>query len=196
MPKKYDESNPYAAPEELLDDELPEGDGYPVYRDGKYLVARREDSEWPKRCVKTNVPTNNLKTIRLYWHPPVYFGLLVLNLLIYAIVAVIVRKKAVVDVPISAEYAAKRSWRIAIAWAFGLTSFATGIFLLASNDRQDEMRAVISFGLLMAVPVITAVAGIILTRIVYPRKMNDRYAWIAGVSPEYLEELPIGAIDN
>src|SRR5436309_2493776 len=69
-----------------------------IWRSGPLLVMS-QGARLPDRCVKCNAPANGQRlTRKLYWHSPYLYLLILLNLLIYALVAIFVRKKARVEI--------------------------------------------------------------------------------------------------
>ena len=103
MSKPSDDFNPYAAA--LTDPDL-DGLGFssdpktPVgvggWRDGDLLVIS-EGAKLPDRCVKCNQPAEGyLLQRKLNWHEPTWYLLVIISPLLYIIVALIIRKKAIV----------------------------------------------------------------------------------------------------
>src|SRR5579872_5285818 len=92
-----DQHNPYAPSRaSLAGAAVAATDAGGTWRDGAVLVLSREAS-LPPRCVRCNEPADEpTKSRKVYWHSPWLYLLILFNLIIYAIVAAIVRKKAVV----------------------------------------------------------------------------------------------------
>jgi hypothetical protein len=89
-------TNRYAQPEAVLEDRT--GNDAEMWREGKVLVMRK-GGDLPHRCIECNEPSAApLRRYKLSWHSPWLYLLLLLALLLYAIVAAIVRKTAVVHV--------------------------------------------------------------------------------------------------
>lgn len=111
------EFNPYEAPAaEIAKEEhhLKEPGG--AWRDGKLLVMRPE-ANLPDRCIRCNAPAGGFRFKRnLSWHPPGWYLLLFFNLIIYVIVALIVRKRAKVAVGLCARHRKKRANAIILGW--------------------------------------------------------------------------------
>src|SRR5262245_43504290 len=79
-----------------------------IHRDGKILVVP-SGSTLPPFCVKCGAPATGKplrKTFR--WHESWLYVLILAGLLIYAIVATVVQKKMLLEVPFCDEH---RSWR-------------------------------------------------------------------------------------
>ena len=71
-----------------------------IWRSDRILVMSQNEP-LPDRCVKCNQPVNGQRlTRKLYWHSPYIYLFVLLNVLIYAIVTLIVRKRARVQIGI------------------------------------------------------------------------------------------------
>ena len=75
--------NPYAPPQaEIVDRNLILGEKGDLWRDGKLLLIRK-GAELPDRCLKCNEPAEGYRLKRtLSWHPPGWYLLVLLNLII------------------------------------------------------------------------------------------------------------------
>ena len=111
--------NPYAPPS------APRGGvGYGtadgVWRDGKIIVMSH-DASFPDRCVKCNQPAAGYRLKRkLTWHPSGWYALILINVLVYAIVASFVQKKALVHVGLCETHRKRRLWLIGLGLALPL----------------------------------------------------------------------------
>ncbi len=181
--------NPYEAPKTdlLIPREIGE---VGVWRDGALLVMSK-DAELPDRCIKCDAPAEGWRLKRkLSWHPPAYYLLILLHVVIYVIVALIIRNKATLYIPLCPEHRRKRRRSIAIAWALCLTgigAFVTGI------SGQGRMQDTIT-PFLLAGGALTFLAGLICaipaSQTVTPKKIDKQYVWLKKVSPELLAGLP------
>jgi hypothetical protein len=156
-----------------------------IWRDGKFLVAAN-DSVLPDRCVKCNAPAIGSKmTKKFYWHPPAFYLLICAGVLIYAIIAMIVRKKSILHLGICAEHRSRRSRSIAITWI----TVAAAIFSIVVAAATDSGGlAFIGIFLLLG----AMIFGLIATQLVAPTKIDHQsVVWLKGVSPSYLESLPV-----
>jgi hypothetical protein len=80
-----------------------------IWRSDKLLVAA-PGAELPDRCVKCNAPAGGRRLKRtLYYHHPAIYLLLLCNLIIFAIVALIVRKRAVLQIGLCEHHLARRN---------------------------------------------------------------------------------------
>ena len=155
-----------------------------IWRDGKFLVAAR-DTVLPDRCVKCNRPARGARmTKKLYWHPPAYYLLICGGLLIYAIVALMVRKTATIHLGICEEHRSKRKRSIAITWSLVALAF---VLFVVSGVTDEAAFIVIGFVLLLA----AMIFGIVTTQLVTPVKIDHQgVVWLKGIPPAYLEGLP------
>lgn len=181
--------NPYAAPETdvaigavvAVPDE---GEG--LWRDGGLLVMDKTAS-LPERCVVCNAPASGRPLRRrLAWHAPGWYLLVLFNLLVYAIAALVVRKKADIRVGLCEAHRARRRTWMAVAWLLTLAAVILP-FLLAIISADAGL-----VGMLLILPLIliAGLIGILGTRVVYARRIDSTFAWIGGVSPEFLAALP------
>lgn len=158
-----------------------------VWRDGKLLVMSK-NAELPARCVKTNEPTDRRLKRSLYWHDPLLYLLILAGVLVYAIVAMIVRKTATVNVGLSPQRIARRRWGIAIGWL----SFFVGVVLvivgISNSTPKNSMAILVLVGLLGGL--IGIIVGAVLAQVVTAAKITDDYVWLKGVHPDYLAALP------
>ena len=153
-----------------------------VWRDNSTLVMSRE-AVLPMRCVKCNAYTHGRLTRKLSWHHPAIFILLLVAWLIYLIVAMVVRKRATVELGLCEEHQARRRtfiWITAIIVVLGLL----GIFLgLSGNDGTPAL-----IGLMLLL--VGLIFGIFAARVTYPSKIDDQFVWLKGVNKDYLDQLP------
>lgn len=137
----------------------------------------------PGRCVKCNAYTDERLKRKLTWHHPALYLLIFVSLLVYAIVAMVVRKTATVNIGFCPEHLAVRKRNLAITWGLGLlaiVSFVMGAVL------EDLTFIFAILPLLLA----TAIYGIVTLRVVVPTKIDDHYVWLKGVNQDYLQEFP------
>lgn len=154
-----------------------------LWRKKKEAVAI-SGTVFPARCIKCNTPTDDIKIRRsLSWHPQLYFLLVLCNLLIYAVVALIVRKKSVVFVAVCQEHRKKRAMAILIGWLLFLGGM--GAIIYAANLNE---------GLWALIGVTSAIAGAILGitkgRLLYATFIDKNQTRIGGLGREFLDSLP------
>jgi DNA-directed RNA polymerase subunit M/transcription elongation factor TFIIS len=163
--------------------------GAEVWRDGKKLIMRKT-AELPYRCLKTNQPADGWLRRKLFWHHPAVYFALMANLIIYAILAVCLQKKADIRVPLCQARLNRRRWMILFTWLCALGGIAAFVVGLMSLDRPDKNLApLLIFGGLFG-GLFGTIIGLILMTVVSPAKITDDYVWLKGVHPAYLDELP------
>jgi hypothetical protein len=176
----------HACGEELAGGEEVIGAG--LWREGRLLVMRKS-AELPFVCVKTNQPADGWLRRKLYWHHPAIYLVALVNLIIYAIVAVCVQKKADIRVGLCRDRIVRRRWAIAIGWLSALAGLGLCIAGCAGLDTPGgEMAWLILAGL--AVGFVGAITGLVLSSVVSPAKITDEFVWLKGVHPDFLEPLP------
>jgi DNA-directed RNA polymerase subunit M/transcription elongation factor TFIIS len=161
--------------------------GHGVWRQGNQLVMSK-DAQLPYVCIKTNRPAEAWLRRNLHWHNSWIYLLILLSIWIYIIVALIVRKRADILIPLCRERIVRRRWTIGGAWLLILS----GVVLIIAgfgNAQPDNLGAVV--GVAGTLVLLTgAIAGAVLARIVTPARITQDYVWLKGVHPEYLAALP------
>jgi hypothetical protein len=184
------EINPYAAPQTpLVAQAVADGE---AWRDGAWLVCRKE-SHLPGRCVKCNEPvTSQPLKKKFYWHPPVFYVLIVISLIIYVIVALIVRKTATVHIGLCDRHVAKRRTGVIVGWL--LFFVGLGTMFAAGSAKGDAVAFFVlgGIGLMLA----GAIFGIVMAQTLRPKKIDNYFAWYTGACPEFLAELPDSPIQR
>jgi len=124
MPQE--QQNPYAAPRAKLVTALDAAGG--VWRDGKVLVCRR-DAVFPPRCVKCNdEAADPPRRVKLAWHNSLWYLLIFLNVLIYLVVALFVRKRAEIEMGLCEKHHRRGRLALIIGWG-GFAAIVAGVFL-------------------------------------------------------------------
>lgn len=181
--------NPYSAPEADSDEATPAvttGSGEGLWRDGQRLVMRKM-ALLPDVCVVCNAPAGGFMLRRkLYWHSPVWYLTFFLNLVIYLIVALIVRKRVDVRVGLCPVHRARRRNCIAIVWTLCLAALLLP-FLAGALDSDSSALAFLAAGMVILTAGLVGVFG---ASVVRAKRIDDQFAWLAGVSPAFLATLP------
>jgi hypothetical protein len=171
--------NPYAPPKSSLEPEGVRG----FWRDGKILVLRM-GSLLPNRCVKCNAPAEEpIKQRKVYWHHPVIYLVLFLNVLIYILVALVARKNAKINPGLCANHRKRRYLAIGLGW--------TGIILgalFAVVGGINDIPAFLLFGIVFLLG--SSIAGLIFARIVFPKKIDKEFVFLKGCGNDFLDSLP------
>lgn len=181
--------NPFAPPRSVdpfYSD--PSGSSSGIYRKGNVLVVHKQ-AQLPARCVKSNEPTSLRLKRKLSWHHPAIFLVILFNLLIYVVIALLVRKTAVLHIGLAERFHQRRRRNMLIAWAIALTGIVMFVVGLAYSDTPGQSSPLM-FGLVLGP--ITLFLGLLWglygCRVVYPKRIDDDYVWLRGVCPEYLAE--------
>lgn len=154
-----------------------------TWRDGTVLVLSREAGSLPNRCVRCNQPADEpTKTRKVYWHNP-WLYLLLFNLIIYAVVAAIVRKKALVAPGLCSAHKRRHRIGIAISWTLLLGSFAIMIVAGATNNGLGVAGGM----LILLVALLVSVSA---TRILRPKRIDAQYVRLKGCGSAFLDSMP------
>jgi hypothetical protein len=130
------------------------------------------------------VPTHLRLKRRLTWHHPLLYILVFVALLIYLIVAMVVRKAATIEIGLCDEHLSKRRRDLRIT--IGLV-VAGLIGLGLAIGFSDGTYLLLGFlGLIAAL-----IYGIVAVRVVAPSRIDDRFVWLSGINKNYLNELPV-----
>ena len=173
-------TNRYAPPKAVVEDR---GGEAAMWREGKVLVLRQGGS-FPNRCIKCNGPSVEPKRrYRLSWHSPWLYVLVPLAILLYAIVAAIVRKTAVVHVGLCERHQKRVLWGRLVGWG-GLVVEVLLVWAAATTPDSP-------FGLVaLALALPWLIATIVLNRLVLPQRIDATFVRLKGCGPEFLASLP------
>lgn len=152
-----------------------------VWRSGKTLVTLH-GVRFPSRCVKCNGPAvEPVKARKVYWHHPAYYFLIFGGVLIYAIVALIARKQATVTPGLCVQHRQRRRAWIAVGWL----GPAVGVYFMAASWSGG---AGVATGALLGLG--SAVLGVLMSQIVAPTRIDERYVHLNGCGEAFLAGLP------
>jgi hypothetical protein len=163
-------ANPYAAPKAALEDRA----ATDYRRDGKNVVVT-PGGALPPRCIRCNAPAvQPMKTHKLSWHHGAWYLLILVNIVVYIIVALIVRKRAQVTYGLCAQHHKRRRIFSLIGWV--------GFFL--------------GFAAILVEPIlgtVTAVAAILVglfgSRLAYPTRITKEEVRLGGCGEPFLASL-------
>jgi hypothetical protein len=183
-----DERNPYAPTRASLERGTASAQAHnaPVWRYGAVLVMA-PGASLPHRCVKCNEPADQPTAERkVYWHHPGIYALIILNLLIYLIVALIVRKQAIVSPGLCVQHKKRRRNALLVAWLGVVLGLAS--FVAAARDTSSDGPALALAGILLILAGL--LWGIIVGRVVYAKRIDRAYVRLKGCGVPFLESLP------
>jgi hypothetical protein len=177
-----DPLNPYAPPKSIIEPARLDSLGR-CWRKGN-LLFMEQGAALPCRCVKCNAPvTTPIKARKIYWHAPGWFLLILVNLLIYAIVALAIRKKATIAPGLCPKHASRRNAWMAFGWLGSLGGLFLGMWGLISQHGDF-----IGIGFLLFF--VALIAGLIGARIVTPTRIDPQLITLKGCGREFLDSLP------
>jgi hypothetical protein len=153
-----------------------------IWRDRSTLVMTKQ-ALLPNRCVKCNEPTGERLKRKLTWHHPAIYLTILVSILVYAVIALVLRKTATVDVGLCEDHLSTRRRNLAITWLLGIVGL---LCLPLAGILEDGTTVAIGLALLLA----CAIYGIATLRVVVPSKIDDHFVWLRGVNAEYLHEFP------
>ena len=184
-----DDRNPYAPSRASLKvtDLVARSDGsatVEVWRDEDVLIML-PGAAMPRRCVKCNEPAHEpTKARKIYWHHPALYLLVALNLIIYAVVAAIIRRKAFVNAGLCIEHKRRRRMALLFSWASALT----GIVLMYVGIASSLGVWGALLGLLLIL--VSIIGGMIYARVVYAKRIDGSYVRLKGCGIAFLDSLP------
>ncbi len=159
-----------------------------LWRQGNVLVMHKM-APLPDICLKSNQPANRRLTRNLSWHHPAIALTILAGLLIYVILAIILTKRATIQLPLTDEWFARRQRRMLYSWGVGLACLGLivgGVVLTAQLD-QPEYLLLMLFGIFAGL--FTLVFGQMAVGLVSPKPITDEYIWLKGVHPDFLNRL-------
>ncbi len=151
----------------------------------QFTIWRGE--ELPPFCVRCGAPARGERWKRNYsWHEPAIYLLILAGVLVYVIVAMVVRKQIALDVPICEAHWQRR--RKLQKVAIGLLVLMVGLVVLAIATNMDSVGPFACPGAFLA-----GVAALIVhsaaERSLRPKRITDDWGEFAGASPEFLAVL-------
>jgi hypothetical protein len=153
-----------------------------IWHKGKTLILTR-DASLPLRCVKCNAFTQERLKRKYSWHHPAIYVLLLVAWLVYLIVAMFVRKNATIELGLCEEHQARRRYGIMGTIALLLLGLAGFVVAIMAEDGTPAL-----IGLLLLIAALFV--GLIVARVGYPTRIDDRYVWLKGFDPDYLQQFP------
>jgi len=157
---------------------------FTIARRKKALVMGKKAS-LPDRCVKCNAPANGQRLKRnLYWHTPAIYLLIFVSILIYAITAICIRKKAAIQVGLCDTHRSRRKINIVVSWA----AFLISIVMIVAGVASTNLAELSILGVLLMLGSI--IYASLTVSIVRAQKIDKEYVWVSGAGKDYLDSLP------
>jgi hypothetical protein len=173
-------SNPYAPPRFESEGWPLPGVGASPRREGDVVVIPVQGASFPPRCVVCNAPADRRMKRKLYWHPPAVYALLCLGALFYVIGALILRKKAELEIGVCSAHAARRRNGILIGALGAPLAF---IGMIASVEAAPILSV-----LALLVMLSSLVAAALMVQLIRAKRIDERQAWLKVGRP-FLDSL-------
>lgn len=167
--------------------------GLAIWRRGDQLLTVR-DIHLPPTCVKCNRP--EAKRIRkdVYWHEQWLYLTILAGVLVYAILALVLRKKATYSCGLCEEHARRRSINILVTWLIvgaGVVSLFlgfTGVSGAWGSHLEDTLVWFIPLGFLLLV--VGALYSVFTLPVLKPKRVDEHYAHYVGCDDTFLRQFP------
>src|SRR6266487_6035710 len=141
-----------------------------VWRDSSTLIMLKT-ARLPDYCIKCGVAADGSHlTRKLSWHHPALYLLIFAGLLIYAIVALIVRKSAKIEVSMCQDHIRKHRTAVAVGWLVFVAGVAFIVFAIA---QQSGGSALFGIALVFASAIYST-----FVKVVRVKKIDDYYVWL------------------
>lgn len=165
----------------------------PVLRQGNKIIVPAPNpgtmAILPPPCIKCGAPADGKPVVKtIYWHNPAFYLLILAGVLVYAIVALVVRKSVRISVPLCARHAQRRSTAVMMAWILPLIGIAD-IFILNRFDVDGGIIALVATAFILAGIIIWAVVG----TPIRPRFIDQSRSEFTGFCQAYLQTIPEAA---
>lgn len=180
-----DVNNPYRAPQaETVLSHQAQVDPQSYYVEGKNLVICN-GAMLPNLCVKTGKPLPDAKRTKktLYWAHPAWALLIFINLLIYAIVYLCIRKKVTFHYSISPQAKRKRFALVSSSLLLTFGSLAAGIYFLMADDPTGANTPFALAGFILFLIGLIMIA--IVSNSLRIKKHRDGWFTLAGTGKEF-----------
>ena len=153
-----------------------------IWRSKSDLVMTKQ-ALLPKRCVKCNAPARQTLKRNLRWHHPAVYVAILGSLLLYVVLSMVLSKSATIHVGLCDTHLAARKRDIIITCFLVLVSLAGFYFAAVMEDLNlFFVGAIVFLG--------GVIYGVIQTRVVVPKKIDDHHVWLTGVNDNYLLQFP------
>ncbi|HLW51349.1 MAG TPA: hypothetical protein VKW06_00775 [Candidatus Angelobacter sp.] len=142
----------------------------------------------PATCIRCGAPADGKPLTKwYYWHAPAFYLTILLGVLVYVIVAVVVRKGMKVTVPLCVQHRQRRSIVVTLTWVLPLVGIADA-FILAQFNIDGGIIALVTVALILSGLVVWAMAG----NPIRPLKIDNFSGEFLGVCEKFLQQFPEG----
>jgi hypothetical protein len=143
----------------------------------------------PPVCVKCGAPAADKPLVKtFYWHHPAIYLTIFAGLLVYVIVAAIVRKCVRVAVPLCPDHVQKRSVWVHLSWILPLVGVADA-FVLPGFHVDPAVGVFLMIGLVFAGLVIWAIVG----NPIKVKRIDANHCEFTGFCQTFLDQFPVAA---
>ncbi len=157
-----------------------------AYCDGVKLIVPQGAALPTNLCIRCGAPANGKPLKKtFYWHTPWLFLLVFCGLLIYAILALVIRKQITLYLPLCDEHSRRRKRMILIGWALALAGIAS-IYLAVEAD----FNVWLTMATVLALIVIGGIVGANGASVINTKYIDARYASFTGPCRAFLDQLP------
>jgi hypothetical protein len=163
---------------------------FPITRDGAKLVIpvamALPMALLPPVCVKCGAPADGTPVEKtFYWHPQWLYVLIFIGVLIYAIVALVMRKQMRLRVPLCRQHAERRRGLLILAGILPVIGIAD-TFILPSFGVDTGLVVLVAVAFILAGLVLWAVAG----SPIRPTFIDQYQGIFTGCSETFLQQFP------
>lgn len=178
--------NPYAPP---LASVISSGSATGCYRRGRLLIVPRADAPYfpCDSCVKCGRPAIVTLRRKLSWHHPAWFFLILVNLLIFVIVALCVSKRMILTVGLCDTHRARRKVWILVSWLC-LTAGVVFFVMFAKTNHSDALNLLLAgMGCVLLCLIFACVVSYVIVR---PKRITPSECILAGAGESFLQQFP------
>jgi hypothetical protein len=163
--------------------------GAMVWRHGKTLIMTRNWS-LPDRCIKCDQPTGRkLIKRKLYWHHPALYLTILAGLLIYIVIALIIRQKAVVHLPVCTHH--RRVKFIKTLSVTGGCMLGIGLCILPAVFAHNDELAGLSIITGILVFFGSLITAALIVPYIRPRQIDGQTVRFKGCCESFLAHYPL-----
>lgn len=138
----------------------------------------------PPYCVKCGQPATQWVKKNFSWHAPWVLVLVLLNLLIYLIVALAISKRQKLDVPLCDAHYRKRRTQLLAGWGLLIGAIPAGMIVGSTGgDDMAGLGFLLGFAMVIASLVFLAIAS----RPLKPKLIDAGEGRYGGVSAAFLQ---------
>jgi hypothetical protein len=152
-----------------------------------------DEEELPDLCMKCGAPAELYKDKKFSWHPGWVYVLLLVNLLVFVLVALALTRKRRVRVPLCAAHRNHWFWPQVIAVGGLLFFLALGILTIAVMSDQDNTAPLEGLGGLLCVSTLVGlvawliVAAVLQSAAIRPTEITNHGITLVGVSKAFVD---------